>query len=253
MTVNRFKSLDHLQQALIFIILAMILLFSILYPWTISKNGFSYHNTIFIPRHENNSTVYTAKLNRQLAEFIVDTYNTVIFRYSGRTYGPYTANEAPDAIPVGQNFGDSMEGVELWCTDELIFRGGVLVINNSYWLESISPVSLGSYIDSNGIERDENGLEIDPIEPDAASILQLINGPLLTHKGTWNAYFLAVFVSIGNVLSILFAEELFRWNLAFRIQNASTAEPSDWEIASRRLSWIALIVLAMILFIAGLQ
>ena len=45
--------------------------------------------------------------------------------------------------------------------------------------------------------------------------------------------FVAVFICVLNAVSILFADELFRWNLAFQIRNVDHAEPSDLEIAGR--------------------
>ena len=52
---------------------------------------------------------------------------------------------------------------------------------------------------------------------------------------------------------MLFADELFRWNLAFQIRNVEKAEPSDWEIAQRYIAWTAMTIMALILFIMGLQ
>ena len=40
---------------------------------------------------------------------------------------------------------------------------------------------------------------------------------------------------------------------AFRRAGVDRAEPSDWEIAGRYLSWTALPVLALALFIGGLR
>lgn len=72
-------------------------------------------------------------------------------------------------------------------------------------------------------------------------------------KGAWAAWFCAVFVCALNALSILFADELLRWNLALRVRNADHAEPSDLEIAERYFSWIFLMIIALIFFIRGLQ
>ena len=52
---------------------------------------------------------------------------------------------------------------------------------------------------------------------------------------------------------MLFADELFRWNLAFQIRNVDHAEPSEWEIASRYLGWTVLTIMALVLYIMGLQ
>ena len=60
-------------------------------------------------------------------------------------------------------------------------------------------------------------------------------------------------ICIVNVILVLFADELFRWNLAFQIRNPERAEPSDWAIASRRISWVILLVGALVVFILGLR
>ena len=62
-----------------------------------------------------------------------------------------------------------------------------------------------------------------------------------------------VLVCALTAASILFADEWFRFSLAFRIRGADRAEPSDWEIAGRYLSWTALPVLALALFIGRLR
>ena len=48
-------------------------------------------------------------------------------------------------------------------------------------------------------------------------------------------------------------DELFRWNLSFSIRHPERAEPSDWEIAGRYISWTALAVMALAVFISGLR
>ena len=62
-----------------------------------------------------------------------------------------------------------------------------------------------------------------------------------------------VLLCVITALTVLFADELFRWHLSFRIRNADRAEPSDWEIAGRYLSWTALPLLALVVFILGLR
>ena len=101
--------------------------------------------------------------------------------------------------------------------------------------------------------RHIDGNIIDPNEPSTGNILELMNDPELTHKGEWFAWFGALFICVLNAISILFADELFRWNLAFRIRNVDHAEPSDWEIAGRYIGWTVLSIMALVLFIIGLQ
>lgn len=100
---------------------------------------------------------------------------------------------------------------------------------------------------------DEYGNVIDPMEPSVSTILKLMGDPALTHKGNWLLWFCGTLFCIVTAISILFADELFRWNLAFQIRNAERAEPSDWAIATRKITWTVGPIIAMVLFIVGLQ
>ena len=80
-----------------------------------------------------------------------------------------------------------------------------------------------------------------------------MNEPALTHKGSWLAWFGAVFICILNAIYMVFADDLFRWSLAFRIRNTEHAEPSDWEIESRYIVWTIMPLFALGIFILGLR
>ena len=72
--------------------------------------------------------------------------------------------------------------------------------------------------------RHIDGNIIDPDEPSTGNILELMNDPVLTHKGNWTAWLGALIISIFNAFSILYADEIFRWNLAFQIRDTDGAE-----------------------------
>ena len=91
------------------------------------------------------------------------------------------------------------------------------------------------------------------MKPTAAEILELVDGPMLTSKGEWQAWFGAVFCSLLIGATILFSDELFYISLSFRIRNADHAEPSDWELAGRYISWTGLTFMILVLYIIGLQ
>ena len=59
--------------------------------------------------------------------------------------------------------------------------------------------------------------------------------------------------SVITVVSILFADELFRWNLSFQIRDVYDAEPSEWEIFTRYAGWTVLTVLTPIMYVIGLM
>ena len=254
--MERIKCLNYYQKSLLLFMAVMIFVFAVLYPITISRVGFEYKGTIFVPDREDGSTVYFGKIQGKQAHFTVSADKIVVFQHGDKIYGPYTVKEDAAAVPEDDEMAEYMTGVEIRQGGDILFRGGVLETEESYWLynEDGTLDNLGiSYVTSDGTERDENGNIIDPAEPSASAILELINNPKLTHKGEWPAWFGAVFICVLNALSILFADEWFRWNLAFRIRNADDAEPSDLEIAGRYIGWTAMLVMALVIFIAGLR
>lgn len=132
--MKRIKCLERYQKGILLFILILLLVFTILYPITISREGFAYKNAILIPSHENGSAVYSGKIQGKQASFTVSADKTVTFQYDGNTYGPYTAKEDASAIPKDSELQDAMVGVELRQGEEVLFRGGVQDVGAYLWL-----------------------------------------------------------------------------------------------------------------------
>lgn len=255
--MNKTKVLNRYQKGVLIVMMIMTLVFTAAYFITVSRVGFAYKNTILIPGEEKGNTVYTGKIQGKPAQFTVSEDKTVEFRYGDKVYGPYTAKEDPTAVPKDYEMSGCITGVELRQGEEILFRGGILPISNSNWLLYNEDGTLSNagifYATGDGMERDENGNIVDPVEPSVVSILELMKGPELTHKGQWIAWFGAVLLCLCNGLFVLFADELFRWRLSFRIMGAEYAEPTEWEIAGRYVGWTVLSVMALVLYVMGLQ
>jgi len=255
--MERIKSLNRYQKGILIFMIAMSLIFAVIYPGIILRVGYQYNDEILVPAEENGNTVYSGKIQGEHAEFIVSDDNTVEFHYGDKSYGPYTVKEDAAAVPKDHEMSSSMTGIEVCEGNDILFRGGIVDFGGFYWLcseDGTSDSMIGfSYVTSDGIERDENGNPIDRMKPSVSTIYELTHNPELTHKGVEIGWFGAVFICILNALSILFADELFRWNLAFQIRNAERAEPSDWEIAGRYISWTVIAIMAFVVFIKGLQ
>lgn len=256
--MERIRALNRYQKGVLLLTAVMVLVFTAAYFVTTSHVGFMYKDTILLPGEENGSTVYSGKIQGIQASFRVSPDKRVDFQYGEKHYGPYTAKEDPTALPAGETPGERMTGVELRKGEEILFRGGVSREDGFFWLydEDGSLLNTGLVISvetSYGTVSYENGKVIDPMEPSASTILSLMAGPELTHKGDWSAWFLGIFVCIVTVVSVLFAEELFWLSISFRVQDPDQAEPSDWELAGRYIGWTALPILALVIFFMGLQ
>lgn len=253
--MKKLKSLDRYQKGVLLFMIVMVLVFTAAYFVITSRKGFAYGDAILIPREENGSTVYSGKIRGNRASFTVSEGKTVEFQYGDKIYGPYIYQEDPAAVPEDSELKDSLIGVEIRRGDRILFRGGMLE-GDSRWLynEDGSPEGSGFLTVTNtGIMTDENGNIIDPMEPPVSVLLDLLTGPELTNQGNWSMWLLGVFACAATGFTILFADELFRWKLSFLIQNADGAQPSDWEIMGRYGAWTVLPVLALLLFVLGLQ
>lgn len=254
--MERIKSLNRYQKGILLFITVIVLLFSVVYPITIAKKGFLYMNTILVPNQQDGNTIYSGEIQGQQASFIVYADKTVSFQYGDQIYGPYTAKEDPTAIPQDSEMKEFTTGVELYDGEEVLFRGSILQNEDSFWIfnEDGSIETSNFFITtSNGMLTGKNWDVMDSTEPSATTILYLMTSPELTHKGDWFSWFGGVLICVITTISILFADELFRWHLSFRIRNVDQAEPSDLEICSRYISWALMVLIALVIFINGLQ
>jgi len=254
--VEKLKSLDRFQKGLLILMLGLALVFAVIYPVTLSRVGYSYNDAILVPSQENGNTLYSGRIKGREVCFTVSE-DTVVLQYGEKTYGPYTLTEDPSAVPEEHELSERMTGLEVRENEEVLFRGGVMDFGNFPMLYSedgsMDGMAQITYMTSDGIERDADGNPYDRMKPSVNTLYELTHGPELTHKGHGFAWFGAVFLCILNAVSILFAEELFRWNLSLQIRNAEHAEPTDWELSKRYVGWIAPVILALVIFIMGLR
>ena len=242
----RVKVLGRYQKILLLLMAVMILAFTVIYPLVTARSGFLYEDTILVPAEEDGCTVYSGKIGGTAATFIVSADKTVIFQYGNTVYGPYTVKEDPTAIPKDSDLQTQMTGIELRCGGEIVFRGGV--VNSGDWRMLYNEDGSFDLLRSITATMSDGTME-----PSVSTILDLTDGPALTHKGTWLGWFGGVLICVITALTMLFADELFRWNASFLVRNAEEAEPSDWEIAGRYITWTVLPVMAAVIFILGLK
>ncbi len=260
--MERIKNLDRYQKGILVVLLAMAIVFAGVYANITSRIGYLYNDQILEAGTENGNTVYRAEVSGEEWCFTVTPEKTVTFRCGDKTYGPYTAKEDPDAVPENHEFSKYMTGVEVRDEDEILFRGGIMAIgeyreSNRDWMmyhEDGTSVGFEIYaVMGDGTMISGDGTTIDSMKPSGYTILRMMEGPELTHKGEWLAWVGGMFISLIAAVSILFADELFRWGLVFRVRDVDLVEPSDWEIAGRYIGWTLMTVMAFAAYMMGLQ
>ena len=252
--MERFKNLDIVQKVILLLLAAMFAVFTPIYLVVTSREGYEYDEVMLYPSVDGDTTVYEGEWNDKDVCFTVTADKTVTFRYGEKFYGPYTVREEPSAIPNDFIRVSDITGIEIMQGDSVYFRGGLLHNGDTQMLLSQD----GSWVrngklDEQNIWYDEHGNVIDQTAPSATAIYELAAGPNLTSRGDWIAWFGCVSLSVVTVVSILYADELFRRKLSWTIRNAENVEPSDWELTSRYIGWIGFPIMIFIMYIIGLQ
>ena len=251
--MNRFRELERFPKILLIALVLLVVVFAPIYGITASRVGYLHNGEIFVPRQSEGALVYEGQVDGRDSTIIV-ALDTVIVNWGSKTYGPYTLREDPTAVP-DDDLAPYMIGIEILEKDTVFFRGGLMDSVDDFHLFNEDPslyyaftVTMGD-----GVEYDMNGNPIDHMKPTPHQIVSLLRGPELTHKGDWMIFLIGVFCAAATAVSILFADELFYLSICFRVENAETAEPSDWYIACRNFSWLLLTIFTGAAFFMGLQ
>ena len=81
----------------------------------------------------------------------------------------------------------------------------------------------------------------------SAAVYALINKPVI-----WGFWVIALIITILNALSIVFADELFKWSMIFKVDNPDNVEPHFFQICTRYISWVGLTIVAIVLIYFGI-
>lgn len=243
--MERIKKLGGFEKFIALVLIVMVVVFAVLYALITSRVGYAYKGSILTSTTENGNTVYSGEIEEKQACFTVSPDQIVTFTYGDTTYGPYTVKRDMTAIPAGSNCTD---GVEIRAGGSVFFRGGFLKTADGLLVfDENGKQELNTYVSTS------NEGVVGGVEPSAYHIIHLVEGPELTHKGTWSMWFLGLFLSVVVLAAILFADELFRRHVSFHVEDAELAQPTDWELSRRYLGWGLSAIMILVIFIWGLQ
>ena len=231
------KECNRTQKVFLILLIALVAIFTVLYPIAVSQKGIEYEDSFLEMRSENGDTIYFGNIDGKRLTFTVTEDKALTCTYGDKTYGPFTAKKDPTAVPWTNGAARDMVGVEIREGEEILFRGGVLV-NEDYMV----------FVD----EKIYDGQEPPIYRQYAETILRLLAGPKLISRGNFWAWLGGVIVAALTALSIVFVDELFYWSMSWRVRNAELAEPSDWEEFTRPIGWLLGLICSLGIFISGL-
>ncbi|MBE5054825.1 hypothetical protein INF37_02235 [Pseudoflavonifractor sp. DSM 107456] len=251
--MNRWRALTPFPRIMLCIQAGLLLLFTALYLTLGIQRGIDFQGEFLRQVERGEDTVYTGTLDGKTVELTYTPSGALFYRWGDVEYGPYTLTEDPTALPPSETMG-RVTGVELRLDGEILFRGGYgldgfyLVNENGTKPNRLEIIANGTAYGLVGSQQTyEDGLSI------TRAISLLLEGPPIRSRVDGEGYFLGTLVVVINAVAILFADELFRWNLRWSIRHPERAEPSEWELFSRGFSWVVLTIVALIGYMMGLS
>ena len=253
---ERFRSTSGFQKFILIALAVMAAGFGLLYIHTIRREGYQYYDGLLIPSQENGNTVWSGAAEGRKVSFTVYPDKSVEYRRGDSIYGPYTVKEDPSAV---RTLNKSLTGIEIRRGETVIFRGGMQ--KRSYgegdyyhliW-ENGTPYSGITISTGTGVVMDEKGQILDVHEPDVYTIVSMMYGPVLTHRGHAGFWFLGLLCSFITALSVLYDDEIFRWNIRRTVRGAEDAQPTDYYLTSRAIVWTVILIVILVIYVKGLR
>ena len=236
--MRNWRERSFLEKALLLALPGMAVLFLVLYLILSRMPGVEYCGALLLRHTEGETVTYSGRARGQEVAFQVAGDGAVTYLVDGLARGPYTVVLDPAAAP-----DDFLTGGEVRLGEEVLFRGGWRLAEDFTYLKDETGKSQLSLFLLEG-----EGL---PQDPPPAFLIQLILEPDLCHRGQWDLYAMGTVLALMTGLLVVYADRLFRWNLRWHIRDPERAEPSDWELFTRKLSWLLCFGTALVSYIIG--
>ncbi len=247
----RFTQLSIGQKVLVLIQASMLLLFLILYPTVGRMQYIDFRGEHLRYTTEGQTQIYSGQVNRTDVSITVAPDQSISFQLDDTVYGPYIIVEDPTAVPEIELLTvntDVLTGIEVQeqTNGEVLFRGGYLSAGldlNAFFLYDEDGQLVSTHFSNLSAAT----------APHPEEIIKLTLDPDPITRGHVYGFLFGALFNLATVLLILYADEQFRFSLRFRIENAEDAEPSDWELFSRWISWFVFTGCALVIYIIGLN
>ena len=263
---EKWSVISPLRRGLLLVTVGLMLLFAVLYAVVSLQVGVEYGDDFYKVEIQGDAKVYTGVDHgnrnfqfkrggpgKKTVYTVTETPTgyTVICQIEGEDFGPYRVEPFPvSELPEKFASANLHGALQIWDGEELLFRGGYHQMTE---LGYISLIGEDSEVDGHSITVSPP--PIPEAGPDCYDLCRFtLNAEeSMTHRGNWFYYAVALFFAVMNALFILYAEEFFIWQMSFRVKDPEQAEPSDWELFDRQLSWWFLLFIELIFLLIGLS
>ena len=226
MLKEKWTAMTRFQRVCLLLQAAVILLFTVLYPVVGSWKGTEYNGDFYRRTVQGEAAAYTGTRDGLKTVYAVRPLGegyTVECEIEGQVFGPYDIALAPEAAgDVGDWTGPVTGGIEVRQGERVLYRGPYYASPEGklLWMGDMDALYIGGKIVQMGFSSSPAYVE----EPEAADLLYFAMKPTITHQGNWIYYVAGFFLAVLNGVGILFAEELFVWEMSWHINRPEDAE-----------------------------
>ncbi|MBP5154500.1 MAG: hypothetical protein ILP12_05790 [Lachnospiraceae bacterium] len=219
--MERIRRLETYPKIILLVTGLIATVFTVVYGLVLFGSGFWYGDAFLKRSYSDGGTVYAGTLGGEKLSVTVSDGNTALFRFGSSLYGPFSLETDPASLPESHVMKTFMTDITIRRGEQIWFRGAVLDLLDQRWLydpdrDTMETIELPGRSFSAGTA----GRASDLAEPSATAVTAILEGPPLVQRGSAFFWFPGMLVCILTVLSILFWEEWFRWDLKFRIRDA---------------------------------
>lgn len=233
-----------LQKAILIILLAMAVIFAVVTGVLRTAKGVSFEGGLLSVGREGDRTVYSGRAEGEKITLSVEPYATgyaVDFAAGNKVNHAYRV-EYPGGTIAGA-FGD-YERICITLHGETIFEGG--------YNPDISAARFcdlqGTTAPSHSAHWETGGGFWQHYQLAPYQIMEFIDGPELTCRGSWAVYALATIGSLLVGLDVAFPELFFFLKYRFSVRDP---EPTDMYESVQRVAWVLLTAVLLGFYLWG--
>lgn len=220
----------RLQNIILLILAAMILLFGVLNVVSLFRKGVVFEETLLrIQTEADHTTYYGTVYGDEVSVTVRPAESQVEYAVGDRVHDVYTVEYPLE--PIETEFV-TLDGIRILKDGQVLFEGGYDPYQpHMQWYNKDGEWDPGIYVT---FSTSGEGLSA-PEELTKGRIMYFLEGPELVHRGSIGLYLLVVLMTLLLMLDVAYPLVLFRLEHCCDVRDP---EPSDFYLAMQKVVWV---------------